>query len=190
MTARAHTGRQRNEAARRAVLDATRRILREHGVDGLTIEAVARAAQVSRQTIYRWWDSRAAIVAEALAERALTRVPEPHTGSLRDDLRAFLRASYAEAAQPDTRAALRAIVALALADAQGEGQLQAFTAGRRAVLEAILLRHGVAAPQAGPLAEVAYGVLWYRTLIGNAPLDAQAADRIADLLADACGARG
>src|SRR3954454_15996048 len=140
---RPHTGRRRNEAARSAVLDATAKLLREHGPQGLTIDAIAREAQVGRQTIYRWWPSRAAIVFEAATQSARVSVPaEAETGSLRGDLRAFLRASYETAAQPDIAPLLRAMASEALRDESFAEALREFTAGRRAVLRALLARHG------------------------------------------------
>ena len=188
---RPHTGRRRNEAARRAVLDATWEILRERGAEGLTIEAIARTAGVGRQTIYRWWPSRAAIVFEAASESARLIVPsEPDTGSLRGDLRAFLRASYAAAAQPQIAPVLRAMVSEALRDDSFAEALRAFTAERRGVLQALLERHGADTPHAELLADLAFGLLWYRTIVGHRRLDRRAADETAELLANAvAGAR-
>lgn len=53
---------------------------------GLSIEAVARRAQVHRATLYRRWGSREALILEALREQASENVPVPDTGSLREDL--------------------------------------------------------------------------------------------------------
>ncbi len=63
---RPHTGRRRNAAAREAILDATFDLLREQGTGGVTIDAIAEAAGVGRQTIYRWWPTKGAVVAEAM----------------------------------------------------------------------------------------------------------------------------
>jgi AcrR family transcriptional regulator len=167
--ARPHTGRRRNEAARAAVLQATWDLLRERGAEGLTIEAIARRAQVGRQTIYRWWPSRAAIVFEAASASARLIVPsEPDTGSLRGDLRAFLRASYEGAARPDVAPVLRAMASEGLRD-------EAF----------LLQRHGASAPQAELLADLAFGLLWYRTIVGHRRPNRRAADETADVLAAA-----
>jgi AcrR family transcriptional regulator len=67
---RQHTGRRRNAAARDAILDATFDLLRTRGAVGLTIDAIAEAAGVGRQTIYRWWPSKGAVAAEAMARGA------------------------------------------------------------------------------------------------------------------------
>lgn len=38
------------------------------GYEAVTIEGLAADAEVSKQTIYRWWPSKAAILGEALLE--------------------------------------------------------------------------------------------------------------------------
>lgn len=64
------TPRRRSEKSRTAIVTATRELLIERGFDGLTIEAVAARAGVGKQTIYRWWRSRPALVADVLLEDA------------------------------------------------------------------------------------------------------------------------
>ena len=46
----------------------------------------------------------------------------------------------------------------------------------------ILRRHGASDSQAALLVEVAYGLLWYRTLVGHVPPDAELADAVTELL--------
>ncbi|MGH3263811.1 MAG: TetR/AcrR family transcriptional regulator [Trebonia sp.] len=62
--------RRRSEKSRTAIVTATRELLLERGFDGLTIEAVAARAGVGKQTIYRWWPSRPALVADVMLEDA------------------------------------------------------------------------------------------------------------------------
>src|SRR5271154_5547898 len=62
--------RRRSEKSRTAIVTATRELLLERGFDGLSIEAVAARAGVGKQTIYRWWPSRPALVAEVMLEDA------------------------------------------------------------------------------------------------------------------------
>jgi len=62
--------RRRSEKSRVAIVTATRELLLERGFDGLSIEAVAARAGVGKQTIYRWWPSRPALVADVLLEDA------------------------------------------------------------------------------------------------------------------------
>ncbi|MBB2991960.1 AcrR family transcriptional regulator [Mycolicibacterium iranicum] len=62
--------RRRSEKSRTAIVGATRKLLMERGFDRLTIEAVAARAGVGKQTIYRWWPSRHALVADVILEDA------------------------------------------------------------------------------------------------------------------------
>jgi len=66
----ANSPRRRSEKSRTAIVTATRELLLERGFDGLTIEAVAARAGVGKQTIYRWWPSRPALVADVMLEDA------------------------------------------------------------------------------------------------------------------------
>ena len=78
-------GRPRDPEAQGAILEATRQLLLEAGYPGLTIEAVARRAGVGKSTIYRWWDTKGALVLEATADHLAIGVV-PDTGETREDL--------------------------------------------------------------------------------------------------------
>jgi AcrR family transcriptional regulator len=181
---RPHTGRRRNDAAEAAILDATFRLLSRPGTDGLTIDAIAAEAGVGRQTIYRWWPSKGAVVADALARHARVVVPERETGSFIGDLAAFLTDSFAGLENAGYADRLRQIVAEAQHDEHVAQVLADFTAVRRAALRAVLERGRTAGDLAADadldmLVDMAYGVLYYRLLVGHAPLDEKAAQSLA-----------
>jgi AcrR family transcriptional regulator len=181
---RPHTGRRRNDAARDAILDAAFRLLSDPATDGLTIEAIAAEAGVGRQTIYRWWPSKGAVLADALARHASVVVPERDTGTFAGDLAAFLTDSFAGLAEQGYAARLRQIVAAAQQDEHVARLLADFTAVRRAALRALLERGRDAGELAQDadldmLVDMAYGVLYYRLLVGHAPLDEKAARALA-----------
>jgi AcrR family transcriptional regulator len=77
---------RRSERARRAILDAALELCREQGLAKTTMEAIAKRAGVGKQTIYRWWGSKVAVVEEALNEQAQPVTGFPDTGDLRADL--------------------------------------------------------------------------------------------------------
>lgn len=85
---------QVREAVARAVLDH----LAEGRVPFTTVE-IAERAGVSRATIYRWWPTHAALLAEALTQHTRT-IEVPNTGSWAGDLRAFAHAVATFAADP------------------------------------------------------------------------------------------
>src|SRR3954469_14856584 len=78
MTAGADAGDRRRDRERRAaILDATREMLIEGGVQNLTIEGVAARAGVAKTTIYRRWGSRDELAFAVLLELVdLLAVPD------------------------------------------------------------------------------------------------------------------
>jgi AcrR family transcriptional regulator len=189
---RPHTGRRRNDAAQAAILDATFRLLANPGAEALTIDAIAAEAGVGRQTIYRWWPSKGAVVADALARYAQVVVPGRDTGSFAGDLVAFFTDTFAGLENEVMADRLRQIVAEAQHDEHVARVLTDFTAVRRAALRALLERGRSAGELAADadldmLVDMAYGVLYYRLLVGHAPLDEKAARSLAAELARSAG---
>jgi AcrR family transcriptional regulator len=186
---RRHTGRRRNEEARDAILAVTLDMLRTNGLQNLTIDAIAHAAGVGRQTIYRWWPSKGAMLAEAMGRRARAVVPPRDSGSFDADLTEFITASFRGLEDPGTARGLRELAAAAQHDEHVAAALGDFTAQRRAALRALLERGRddgrlSASANLGTLVDLVYGFLWYRLLMGHAPLDANAArDLTAHLIA-------
>ena len=85
-------GRPRSERARIAVLHAVDDLLVEVGYAAMTMKGIAERAGVGRQTVYRWWSTKAEILFEAAvidAAGELTTVPHENTV---DDLTAYLEA--------------------------------------------------------------------------------------------------
>ena len=109
----------RSTAAREAILDATARLFHNQGYDRLTIEGLAKEAGVGKQTIYRWWPSRGALIGECLVEGRLIPVDfvVPDTGDLADDVETWLRSVLSILEAPEGGALLRSLVAAATEDA-------------------------------------------------------------------------
>src|SRR5690606_31280720 len=84
-------GRPRSEAAKRAILRAALTLLRKHGVAGVTAEAVAERAGVSKATLYRWWPCAAAAAMDAFFEEINSRLPSVTTDAPLEDLRGRAR---------------------------------------------------------------------------------------------------
>lgn len=91
-----------------SVRAATLAELSRTGFTNLTIDAVARAAGVSRPTIYRRWPSKAALL-QAVVEPLLERYDiDPDTGSVSGDLLALMVLIRDNAARPEGRAMITA----------------------------------------------------------------------------------
>ena len=84
-------GRPRDPGLDAAIRAAAIDLLGEVGYARLTMEKVARRAGASKASLYLRWTNKEALVIDALRHRARP-VPEvPDTGSLPEDMRAFLR---------------------------------------------------------------------------------------------------
>jgi AcrR family transcriptional regulator len=83
-------GRPPDLAKRQAILDAALEILAEVGYTSMTIDAVAQRAGSNRVLVYRVWDSKLALAADALFGSMGGAFEIPDTGTLEGDLRAFV----------------------------------------------------------------------------------------------------
>lgn len=81
-------GRPRSEVADQAILSAALALFIEHGIDGASIEQIAKNAGVARTTVYRRWSSKEALIAQAIAaargaperDAIASRVPSGRSG--------------------------------------------------------------------------------------------------------------
>ncbi len=151
------------------------------------MEAIAKRAKVSKETLYRWWHSKTELLLDALAERGQQTIPLPDTGTLFDDLRAFLRATV-DSADATTVRLLHHLAAAAASDqAMADEVRDRFLATRRAALGG-LLRRAVARDEitsgyAALAVDLIYGSMWYRLIFGVGPLDYTWADQVASAIA-------
>ncbi|MBX9393012.1 TetR/AcrR family transcriptional regulator [Streptomyces sp. TRM72054] len=123
---------RRSEKSRRAIYDAALTLVGEVGYPKTTIEGIAARAGVGKQTIYRWWSSKADVLLEAfldLGEQAAEQAAEqgappgaeyaiPDTGDLAADLKHVLRATVDELLDPKFEAPSRALAAEGLVNEQ------------------------------------------------------------------------
>jgi AcrR family transcriptional regulator len=191
MTEQTHQrpGRKRSEDSRQAILAAAVVLVAEIGYGGLTIDKIAQLSRTGKQTVYRWWPSKADVVMEALAAKADIQITVPDLGSLEADLRAGLQDSFALARVPEVIELLRALMAEAQLDPAFAERFRAqFLHRRRRMLRVILERAGARGelPPGVPvetLIDVVLGTLWYRIIAIPAPLDDTLADELVSLIA-------
>jgi AcrR family transcriptional regulator len=110
----------RSDEARAAILAAASELISRNGYDKVTIEGIASAAHVGKQTIYRWWPSKSAVVAECLVEGALMpdSVLPDDTGDIRADLRDWLERVFAFLAEPASATMVLSLLAAAVENAE------------------------------------------------------------------------
>jgi AcrR family transcriptional regulator len=85
-------GRPRSEPAWRAVLEAVDDLLVEVGYAAMTIKGIAERAGVSRQTVYRWWSTKAEILLEACVEDAAEELATRPRPDPVEDLCSYVKA--------------------------------------------------------------------------------------------------
>ncbi|CAM5656658.1 MULTISPECIES: TetR/AcrR family transcriptional regulator [Streptomyces] len=151
---------RRSERSRRAIYAAALALVGEVGYPKTTVEAIAARAGVGKQTIYRWWSSKADVLLEAfldLAGQSAQAVGQeadavPDTGDLAADLKAVLRATVDELFDPRFEVPARALAAEGVVNEQLgrevvakllEPQLQLYVARLRSAQDAGAVRADV-----------------------------------------------
>ncbi len=179
------TGPKRDTDAEQRILDATRDLICERGPNRVSINEIAAAAGVGKQTIYRWWPTKTAVIIDALERTFQSESPFPDTGSTYDDLRIQMRRVAKTFASP-TGAIIRELVA----DSQGDPDIAEKFRVRffeeRRTRAASVIQAGIDRGELrqdldmDTVVDLLYAPLWLRMLIGHQPLSAAAADRILD----------
>ena len=182
-------GSRRSEKSRQAILTATRGLLSEVGYRKVSIEAIASRAGVGKQTIYRWWPSKGAVIFESFLDLSDTDgegVSLPDTGDIEADLKLVMRATVAEFADAEFEKPVRALNTEIINDpelaAQYDRQL------RRPVDDAkkARLRSAQAAGQVRAdadldlMLEMLYAPVYQRWLLRYGPLDDAYADALVE----------
>lgn len=194
---RRRPGRPRDLSVRQAILTAARAILEESGPMAVTMEGVAARAGVGKPTLYRWWPDRHAVAMAALMDSQLPDVAAAvmengagKRGRERSTRQAPLRALQQQligAAQTlASRTGRNVAMMIAASDPQSElskAFRNHFILTRREEGRAWLAQ----AQALGQLdtkldLEVAldqiYGALFFRLLLGHAPIDEQFVKRL------------
>jgi AcrR family transcriptional regulator len=169
-------GRPRSDEAHEAILDAALAVLRDVGLDGVTMEGVAARAGVGKATVYRRWSSKEAMVTEAVA-RIVETLPVPDTGDTDSDVLALMLDSAELYRDPATVPLLSGLVAaMVRSPSIASAVLSGFHAIRRDALLAILTR-GItrgdlpAHTDVGLAIDLLNGPLFYRALWTGEPVD-------------------
>jgi AcrR family transcriptional regulator len=192
---------RRSERSRRAIYDAALALVGEIGYSRTTIEGIAARAGVGKQTIYRWWTSKADVLLEAfldLGEQAAEQAARadgadpgaeyaiPDTGDLAADLKYVLRATVDELLDPRFEAPSRALAAEGVVNEEIgrvfvarllEPQLQLYVRRLRAAQEA-----GQVRPEVDPriALELFVSPLAQRWLQRTAPISHEYTDTLVD----------
>jgi AcrR family transcriptional regulator len=181
--ARPVRGRPRSEDSHEAVLGAVLDILDKEGYGAVTIEGVARQAGVGKQTIYRWWKSKAEMVLEAYANHSASKLPMPDKGHVTADLESFFCGAF-KRLNDISGPTMRGLMADAVYDPEFLEILRdVLIAKRRDALMQVLER-GVARGDLRAdadlvvMTDLLLGAVWYRLLVQHAKLDSRFAKQL------------
>ncbi|MGW0050293.1 TetR/AcrR family transcriptional regulator [Nocardia cyriacigeorgica] len=174
----------RSARVREAVLTAVLDQVIEHGIEGLTIGDVAARAGVAETTIYRRWGTRTALIAEAVTELAAAGNPLPDTGSLRTDLHVLAEQIAELIARPGIARLVGTTIALS-SDPEVDAARRRFWSDRFERSSEIITRaveRGELPEHVDPRAmlETLSAPLYFRLLVGEAPIDAAFLARCVD----------
>ncbi|WP_394618652.1 TetR/AcrR family transcriptional regulator [Lentzea sp. JNUCC 0626] len=167
---RPRAGRPRSEQARQAVLHAVDDLLVEVGYAALTMKGIAERAGVGRQTIYRWWSTKAEVLFEAAITDAAKELGDTPRATTIDDVVAYLDGAERFLTTSPAGVAYRVLVGEAQHDPEVARLLGSAALFDRPV-DGVLTRgieRGDIAP-AVPFAEAAAiltGPVFYRALTG------------------------
>ncbi len=78
-------GRQRSLISQSAILSAVNKLLEKKSLREVTADEIARVADVSKATIYKWWPNKNLVALDAFLSRMESHVEVPNTGSARQD---------------------------------------------------------------------------------------------------------
>ena len=180
--------RRRSDRARAAILSAATELLAEDGYRKLSIEAIAARAGVGKQTIYRWWPSKGAVVFDAFMQRQRDEggTEPPETDDLAADIALLLRNTARGMVDPRVDEPYRALAT----------EIQHDPGLNREMLDRLLgplldvTRQRIARAQAAGqvdasidpaiAVELLYGPVFHRWLLRTAPLDDAYADALAE----------
>ena len=177
------TGRPRDPELERRLLSAAWSLLTTSGYDSLTLTRVAAKAGAHRTDVYRRWGTKAQLVTDVLAAH-LPEVSETDTGSLLDDIRAYVEALAASWSSTwidglvgllaDLRHDLDAELAFRqLAERRGRPM-------RDALARAVARGELDELPDLGLAGDLIEGPLMHRRMIDRDPLTADYLDLVAE----------
>ncbi len=169
-----------------AILEATRELLIEQGVHGLTMEGVAARAGVAKTTIYRRYRSKHELALAVLFDMVERIVAVEDTGDTRAELIAFVDAAVRVLESTLMGRVMRGLVSDFATDPElGKAFREQVVSVRLTEVQRLVdrgIERGDIAPGVDPelVHELLFGPVYYRLLLSGAPLDNKLAERVVD----------
>jgi AcrR family transcriptional regulator len=119
-------GRPREQRVTGAALEAVLDLVVEHGIDGVTMDAVAARAGVSKPALYRRWPTKQDLLIAA-AETRIGELSVPDLGDFRDELRLILTTRLHAYLQPGINRLMAGMIGAAADEGAGHGGYGRYT---------------------------------------------------------------
>jgi TetR/AcrR family transcriptional regulator, regulator of autoinduction and epiphytic fitness len=178
----------RIERSRAVILEATLDELADVGYGAFTVEGVARRAGVSKATIYRHWDGKLELVADAVG-RLKHAVQPPDTGDHRERIAGLLRGIAEMLAGSRFASCVPAVISAAQRDEGLRDFHHSSSAERRKFMVGMLdaardAGHLDATIDTNLLAELLVAPIFFRRLMTPTPFPPSEVDRLLELVLD------
>jgi AcrR family transcriptional regulator len=176
-------GRQRSAETEQAILQVTRELLVECGVQGLTIEKVAARAGVAKTTIYRRWRDKDELALAVVLDMVEQVVKLPDLGDTRAELLAFVNAAVKVLGSTLMGRVMQGLVSDLATDPElARAFRERVVSVRDGEVERLVKRgieRGTLRPDTDPVIahELLIGPVYYRLLLSGRPLDRAFAKR-------------
>jgi AcrR family transcriptional regulator len=168
------------------ILEATRQLLIEQGVHGLTVEGVAARAGMAKTTIYRRYRSKHELALAVLLDMVRQVVAVEDAGDTRAELIAFVDGAVRVLESTLMGRVMRGLVSDFATDPElGEAFREQVVSVRMNEVKRLVaqgVERGDLRPGLDPelVHDLLFGPVYYRLLLSGAPLDDRLAERIVD----------
>jgi AcrR family transcriptional regulator len=167
-----------------SILEATRALLAEGGVQGLTIEGVAARSGVAKTTIYRRWRSKEELALAVLIDMVDKVAAVPDLGNTHAEFVAFVNGAVKILGKTLMGRVMQGLVSDLPAHPDLAQAFRERVVGRRVAEVRRVVERGIARGDLRPdtdhelVNELLFGPVYYRLLLSGAPLDSKLAERI------------
>jgi len=166
---------RRSRSKHRAILEAAARLVERDGYDATSIEAVAREAGSGKQTIYRWWPSKAALFIEVYGDLVSREALLGDEAKARDRLRAMLARLFSLYRRTPAGVILAGLIGEATSDETAHDALTTGLVLGRADIVTALVERGNATGEFSvspeTVHEVVIALVWKRLVLAPDTLD-------------------
>lgn len=178
-------GRPRNELMTGTILQTVMELFEEVGFEGVTVDRITERTGASRASIYRRWSNVSAIIMDAFMAEAGPLIPFERKENIVESFRSAMK-YLVKIVDGRFGRILRALLGRAQTNPQ---LLEAFWAGwiaKRRKIAHELIREAISSGELRPdtdgevLIDALMGAIYYRLLMGYAPLTDEYVDTVVD----------